>query len=376
MKMTVYTVKEGDSLYSIGKKYGVTIEQLLKANGSTVNGTLIIGQAVVIPEPVSERGEKFINGYTYPAIDRGSLTAVLPYLTAVSPFNYGVREDGTLLPIADTDIITISQSEDVRPILIVTTLTEEGVFNSQRAVDVLENENIENTLILSIKSKLEERDYLGVDIDFEYVPPENKAEYANFISRLREEISPLGYKTFVSVAPKTSSDQRGLLYEAHDYSLLGAAADYVLVMTYEWGYTYGPPMAIAPIDKVRQVLEYAVSVIPKEKILMGVPNYAYDWVRPYVQGTRAESMSNTEAVNRARRVGAQIMFDSQAMTPYYTYYENGRDHIVWFEDARSVKARMELINELSIAGLSVWNITSFYQPLWSTVNSYFKPQKQ
>ena len=373
--MTVYTVKEGDSLYSIGKKYGVTIEQLLKANGSTVNGTLIIGQAVVIPEPVSERGEKFINGYTYPAIDRGSLTAVLPYLTAVSPFNYGVREDGTLLPIADTDIITIAQSEDVRPILIVTTLTEEGIFNSQRAVDVLENENIENTLILSIKSKLEERDYLGVDIDFEYVPPENKAEYANFISRLREEISPLGYKTFVSVAPKTSSDQRGLLYEAHDYSLLGAAADYVLVMTYEWGYTYGPPMAIAPIDKVRQVLEYAVSVIPKEKILMGVPNYAYDWVRPYVQGTRAESMSNTEAVNRARRVGAQIMFDSQAMTPYYTYYENGRDHIVWFEDARSVKARMELINELSIAGLSVWNITSFYQPLWSTVNSYFKPIK-
>ena len=373
--MTVYTVKEGDSLYSIGKKYGVTIEQLLKANGSTVNGTLIIGQAVVIPEPVSERGKKFINGYTYPAIDRGSLTAVLPYLTAVSPFNYGVREDGTLLPIADTDIITISQSEDVRPILIVTTLTEEGIFNSQRAVDVLENENIENTLILSIKSKLEERDYLGVDIDFEYIPPENKAEYANFISRLREKISPLGYKTFVSVAPKTSSDQRGLLYEAHDYSLLGAAADFVLVMTYEWGYTYGPPMAIAPIDKVRQVLEYAVSVIPKEKILMGVPNYAYDWVRPYVQGTRVESMSNTEAVNRARRVGAQILFDSQAMTPYYTYYENGRDHIVWFEDARSVKARMELINELSIAGLSVWNITSFYQPLWSTVDSYFKPIK-
>ena len=369
--MTIYTVQKGDSLYSIGKKYGVTIEQLLNANGSTVEPTLIVGQAVIIPTANENRKQKLINGYAYPNISRDALLTALPYFSNISPFSYGVTEDGGLLPIEDSDIITISESAGVTPFLVVTSLSEEGVFNSQRASDVLTDDNLSKTLIQNILKKLESRDYYGVDVDFEYIPPTEKNAYAEFINKLRQTVSQYGYKTAVSLAPKTSDAQRGLLYEAHDYEALGKAADYTFIMTYEWGYTYGPPMAIAPIDKVRGVIEYAVSVIPNNKIILGVPNYAYDWTRPYVQGQRAESMSNIEAVNRARRVGAQILFDSQAMTPYYTYFKDNTDHIVWFEDARSVSARMELINEFDLAGLSVWNIMSAYKPLLTTVNNYF-----
>ena len=70
--------------------------------------------------------------------------------------------------------------------------------------------------------------------------------YAAFIARMRESLSPLGLPVFVALVPKTSADQRGDLYEGHDYRLLGEAADFVFLMTYEWGYTYGPPMAVAP----------------------------------------------------------------------------------------------------------------------------------
>ncbi len=369
--MTIHTVEKGDSLYLIGKKYGVTIEQLLNANGQTVQPTLIVGQAIIIPTAENDRKKKIINGYAYPNINRGALMTALPYFSNISPFSYGVTEGGGLLPIEDSDIITISAGAGVTPFLVVTTLNEEGVFNSQRATDMLSNEDLTNTLIDNILQKLESRDYFGVDVDFEYIPPQNKTAYAEFIRKLRERISPYGYKTAVSLAPKTSSAQRGLLYESHDYRALGEAADYTFIMTYEWGYTYGPPMAIAPIDKVREVIEYAVTEIDPSKIILGVPNYAYDWTRPYVQGQRAESMSNNEAVERARRVGAEILFDSQAMTPYYTYYKDNKDHIVWFEDARSAKARMELINEFGLAGLSVWNIMSAYKPIYTTINSYF-----
>lgn len=373
--MKIHTVSKGESLYSIGKNYGVTIEQLMFANGDTVTPTLIPGQAVIIPTSVPPVGTKLINGYAYPNIDRGALNAVLPYLSTVSPFSYGVRADGSLIPINDTDLITISESAGVMPILVVTTLTEDGYFDSQRASDILQSDELSQTLIDNILQKLQSRDYFGVDMDFEYIPTENRQNYVDFIKKLRDTVSPYGYRTLVSLAPKTSSVQRGLLYEAHDYAGLGESADYVLIMTYEWGYTYGPPMAIAPIDKVREVVEYAVSEIPPQKILLGIPNYAYDWTRPYVAGSKAQSMSNTEAVNRARRVGAEILFDSQAQTPYYTYYLDGNDHIVWFEDARSVMARMELIKEFDLAGMSVWNVMSFYKPLWTTVNSYFLPQR-
>lgn len=70
-----------------------------------------------------------------------------------------------------------------------------------------------------------------------------------------------------------------------------------MLMTYEWGYTYGPPMAVAPLNMVRRVVEYAVSAIPVEKISLGIPNYGYEWPLPYVRGTtKAQSISNREAV--------------------------------------------------------------------------------
>ena len=119
----------------------------------------------------------------------------------------------------------------------------------------------------------------------------------------------------MALAPKVSADQRGLLYEGIDYRLLGENSDQVLLMTYEWGYTYGPPMAVAPINKVRQVLDYAVQEIPAEKILMGVPNYGYDWPLPFERGvTEARTIGNVEAVLLAAEYYAEIRFDETAQT--------------------------------------------------------------
>ena len=122
---------------------------------------------------------------------------------------------------------------------------------------------------------------------------------------------------FTSLAPKTSAAQSGLLYEGHDYGRIGPTSDYVLLMTYEWGYTYGPPLAVAPKPQVRQVIEYALSEIPSSKIFMGIPNYGYDWTLPYVRGeSKAQSLSNIEALrlageksgNNVQRNGADPVF--------------------------------------------------------------------
>ena len=83
--------------------------------------------------------------------------------------------------------------------------------------------------------------------------------------------------------------------------------------SYEWGYTYGPPMAVAPLPSVRRVVEFALTEMPPEKIFLGFPNYAYDWTLPYAPGTtRAQSIGNEAAVQLAVNVGAEIRFDEQA----------------------------------------------------------------
>ena len=147
--------------------------------------------------------------------------------------------------------------------------------------------------------------------------------------------------------------------------------------SYEWGYTYGPPMAVAPIGAVRRVVEFALTQMEPGKILLGFPNYAYDWTLPFTAGaTRAQSIGNEAAPLLAAQYGAEIQFDEQAQTPYFTYLdEAGQPHEVWFEDARSVVARLQLVGEYSLAGISIWTADKVYRPGLYALQSMYSLEK-
>ncbi len=135
-------------------------------------------------------------------------------------------------------------------------------------------------------------------------------------------------------------------------------------------------MAVAPVDKVEQVLRFATSVIPSGRIFMGVPNYGYDWTLPYVPGESvARALSNVEAIDQAIQVGAHIQYDETAQTPFYNYWRNNAEHEVWFEDARSIRAKLLLANEYRLRGISVWNIMQYFPQLWMVLNALFEIEK-
>ena len=205
-----------------------------------------------------------------------------------------------------------------------------------------------------------------MDIDFEFILASDRNAFVDFVAYMQQSIGALGYPVSVALAPKTSDTQQGLLYEGKDYRRLGEVADYVLVMTYEWGYTYGPPMAVAPLNKVREVIEYALSVIPAHKIHLGLPNYGYDWKLPYVRGeTAAETLGTVEAVQIAIHNGVDIEFDEVAASPYYRYTDgNGDLHEVWFEDVRSCNEKFSLIEEYGLRGFSCWQIMQLFRAGW------------
>ena len=179
------------------------------------------------------------------------------------------------MPLDDSQLLAQARSLGAVPLMHLSTLTEEDTFSSQRAVEVLTDLPRQRALLEEVMETISAKGYRGLDVDFEYIPAAQREDYAAFIRALRLRLAPMGLPVVAALAPKTYAAQPGLLYEAHDYALLGAAADYVLLMTYEWGYTYGPPMAVAPLPNVRQVLDYAVTVIPREKIYLGIPYYGY-----------------------------------------------------------------------------------------------------
>lgn len=143
---------------------------------------------------------------------------------------------------------------------------------------------------------------------------------------------------------------------------------------YEWGYTYGPPMAVAPLPNVRQVVEYALTEIPAGKIWLGVPNYGYDWPLPYIKGrTKATSISSQQAVALARQYRADIQYDEQVQSPWFRYTdENGVIHEVWFEDAQSIQAKLALIPEYGLIGAGYWNLMRDFPQNWLVLSSLYK----
>jgi spore germination protein len=198
-------------------------------------------------------------------------------------------------------------------------------------------------------------------------------EYYEFLKLLTGTMNPLGYDVTVALAPKTSDDQGGRLTGGHDYALIGSVANAVLLMTYEWGYTYGPPRPVAPLDKVAEVVRYAVSRISPDKIYMGIPLYGYDWTLPYKEGTKAQSISSFEAVEIAAKNNAAIEFDRQAMSPFFTYVDsNGSEHIVWFEDARSIEAKLALANRYRLKGTGYWSAGRHFPQNWLVLNALYQ----
>ncbi len=372
---SIHRVSNGESLYSIASHHGISLDSIINANPDIRPPyTIYPDQIIKIPEPTNKRTIS-VNGYAYPNINRSVLQRTLPYLTYLSIFSHRVSSDGTLGTVNDSELISIAKASRVAPIMVITNTEEGGGFSSDVAHTVLETPETRENLINNIISTVTRKGYLGVDVDFEYIYPNDRELYNSFLSELKAELQPRGLTLSTAIAPKISATQVGTLYEAHDYAFHGSIVDYLIIMTYEWGYLYGPPMAVAPYSEVKRVLSYAVTEIPSQKILMGMPNYAYDWTLPFTKGRPAEILSINEAILRADNLGAEIQFNQTSQAPFYEYSQNGIKHIVWFENARSTKARLQLVNDFNLGGLSYWTINQFYAQNWRVVDSMFNIRK-
>ncbi len=235
--LIVHTVAPGDTIYALARRYGTTVRELYRNNVSLGGQPLLrTGEPVVVSFSDHARlGTIQANAYAYSYIDHTLLDTALPYLSYLTPFTYGVSSSGRLLPLDDASMLDAAARHRAAPLMHLSSLTEEGGFSNERSSLVLNNDAVQTRLIEDILETMTRKGYRGLDVDFEFVFPEERIAYAAFIRTLRAQLAPLGYPVLVALAPKTRADQPGLLYEAHDYALLGAAADAVLLMTYEWG---------------------------------------------------------------------------------------------------------------------------------------------
>lgn len=366
--MIVYVVQRGDSLWGIGRRYGVSAEELARINQLSDPAKLVPGLALFVPGGEEEpRYEAVVNAYAYPSLSGSSAAEQMPYFSTFCPFSRRMTAEGALVEIDDAALVAAAQNAGAAPLLTVTNIGPGGGFSSDLAHAVFSDSRVQDALFARILALLDERGYRGVNFNIEYVYPFDREGYNAFLRRAAELLHARGRLLTTAIAPKSSEEQGGLLYAAHDYAAHGEIADFVVIMTYEWGYTYSEPRAVSPVNEIRRVLDYAVGEIPRGKILMGFSNYGYNWTLPWRQGDAAAVTSNVAAANLAAAVGAEIRYDALAAASHFRYTDDaGRLHEVWFEDVRSVRARMELAREYALGGISYWTVNALNRPMLLT----------
>lgn len=426
--MQIYVVRPGDTLFKIAQTYNVSVSLLTQANQIENPNNLVVGQAIVIPIrgsfhvvrageslyqisrryniPVSElqrvnlisdpnniypglrlyipqrpRPTVDVGAYIDPRITGARSAAevdeVGDNLTFLNIFNYAVNRDGTLTPVEDQPSINAAYRHRVAPLMVLTNF-EEGTFSGELATTIFTNPALEDKVLDQAISIMAQKGYLGLDFDFEYLGAENRERYNRFLRKAAARLKARNYFISSALAPKIAEDQKGVLYEGHDYRAHGQIVDFIFFMTYEWGWSGGPPLAVSPLDQVRRVMELAVSLVPRNKIMMGIPLYGYDWTLPYVPGGRfARSISPQQAIALAAKYKARIEYDPVAQAPHFNYTdEQGRRHEVWFEDARSIQAKFNLVKELGLRGFYYWVLGRDFPQNWLLVQDNFVVRKR
>ncbi|MEQ6388574.1 LysM peptidoglycan-binding domain-containing protein [Bacillaceae bacterium S4-13-58] len=372
----LHTVQPGEILWQISQRYQRSMREIMRVNRIENANLIYPGTRLIIPKrkPIIET-----NAFTYHsgAVATQMVGEVAEHLTYISPFAYVIQEDGSLQLYMkdDRQAIQAGLAENARPMMSITNFTTTSAGENV-AHEVLSSSENRERLLTNILAIMREKGYEGLNVDFENVLPADRELYNQFLVETVERLHEAGYFVSTSLAPKISAEQKGLLYEAHDYEAHGRIVDFIVLMTYEWGYRLGPPRAISPLNEIKRVLDYALTVIPKEKIMMGFQLYARDWTIPHQQGMEAETFSPQEAVARAIKYGATIEYDPVSASPYYRYMdEQGRNHEVWFEDARSAQAKFDLAKQYGLLGISYWVLGYPYPQNWALLEDNFTIRK-
>lgn len=371
--LVTYTVKEGDTLADIALQQGVSFLSLLQNNPYLANREFIYpGETIVITYEADKYRDVETSGYVYPFISRDVLHKTLPYLTYVTVFNYQITTEGELVDIDDQEIIEITKSYGVVPVMMVSTFSQQGVGSAEVTSMVLNDVTLQDNLINNIVTTAKTKGYLGVNHTLYYINSQNVSQAESYVKKLGERLKQEGLAFIVTISPSVNIDRTEVFFDNIDFTTLSQYVDSILILSYQWGSSLGPPASSTPVNITEQVLNTIRNMIPEETLSLGFPVIGYDWKLPYVPGDSvANSISPEGAVSLAFEEGATIQFNEAAQAPYFFYFLDEDFHNVWFKDARSIEALSKILLDYDIQRVSIWNIMTFFTQMWLVINNNF-----
>ena len=302
----------------------------------------------------------------------------MPYLTYISVLNYTATNSGDIISYYDdTEIIQISKTYGVAPLMLLTTLTIQGEANLGVDFDILLSEDFQNRQIENILTILKSKGYFGLNLSLQYINLANIQLYEDYFTKVTNRLNSEGYQVFVTINPNINEANNEVTFQKIDYSIINRLAQNIIFTSYEWAFNINPPSPITSVYQTELFLNYILDYIPSSKIIIGIATLGYDWELPYVAGISKVNVISFDNVNElANNYGAMIQFDNESQTPYFTYTAGEIiNHVVWFINSQTINAILDLVSKYNLKGISIWNITIFNPQLWLIINSQYEIEK-
>lgn len=288
-----------------------------------------------------------------------SMKAFAQSMSAVGPFWYRATPDGTLESKDSQLVYDTARSLGLKMYPLVT--------NKTGATDaILGDPGIRSKTIDNIINIVQDKQYDGINIDFELLPPRHRDNLTAFMAELYPRMKAINKTVIISVFPQVdvAEDVSG----AYNYPELAQNADFLQIMTYDNHWPSSDPGAIAPVDWYEKNIQYAIDQTGgPHKVIVGVSAYGYDWSGK----DQAETVKYSDAIVLAEKNGAQILYDEQAQAPHFKY----DGHEVWYENAKSTAAKLDIVAKYNPAGIAIWRLGQEQPEIWNVINEKFPKQQ-
>lgn len=319
--------------------------------------TFVVAAVIATPLSAAYRISAWIAPW-----DQASLTSLEMNAGAMSESNpvwYSLDSSGRIVTNWNAENPTWRSAMTGTQLIPTIQNTINGSFNSSVMTTILATSSSRETHAESIRNLVVSKAFDGIDIDYESIPTSLRAEFTAFIELLASKLHASGKKLSVTVHPKTSDSQNWDGPGAQDWPRIGAVADSMKIMAYDYHWSTSAAGPLAPLDWIENVAAYAVSVVPAAKVIMAMPFYGYDW-----RGTNGVGVSYAKAMETAQQNGATIKRDANGEATF-----SYADHTVFFQDETSYRAKIDrLISRFpQLGGFANWCMGQEDAKVWTRI---------
>lgn len=279
-------------------------------------------------------------------------------LTFISPVWYQLTATAEVQEVNKIEKIRIKEIANTQAMKTMPTIFND--FDARR-VSVLIKDPV---LIESFSKRLieiaQEEGYVGWDIDFEQLDLQDRDNFSNFIKVLAEELHQEQLLLSVSVHVQTGKSSDWESAKTQAWPALTKSVDYLRIMAYDFHNSNTSAGAITPIDRYKEVLRYATSIIPIEKLVVGLPLYGYNWDQD-----KADPVDYLQTQKLATEFNFQFQRDKNSQALTGSYKDKDVEHTIWIEDSQSLISKINTARFFGIYQFCFWRLAGEDPQLWS-----------